>query len=70
MPTFSECGEETETEGEHMSSFFQVELRYPVGVVLTHPGDGSALGRLRVGVQVLGNSQARGWDDTSNSILQ
>ena len=42
-------------------------------------GAGSVLGRLGVGVQVLGrlgiksldqgNSQARGWGDTSNSIL-
>ena len=33
---------------------FLGEPKYPVGVVLTLPGEGSVLGRLGVGVQVLG----------------
>lgn len=50
--------------------FCKQKPKYPVGEVLTLPREGSALGKLGVGVQVLGNSQARDWGDTSNSILQ
>ena len=60
-------------------SFFWCKTKYPIGVVLTLPEEGSALNRLGVGVHVLGRlkirvqeldySQARGWGDTSNSIL-
>ena len=44
---------------------FPVQPRYPVGVVLILPGEGSVLGRLEIGVQVLDNSQARGGGNTS-----
>ena len=48
-----------EPVGEHMQnqklrvSFFQGKPKYPLGVVLTLPGEGSVLGRLGVEVQVL-----------------
>ena len=102
MLTFNECwalGWSRAWQGEDRGrahakskitcSLFLWESKHTVGVVLTLPGEGSALGRLGVGVQVLGrlgigvqvlgrlgtgvqvlgNFQARGWGDTSNSIL-
>ena len=92
MPTLNEChslrwpgawhGKDrgrAHTKPKTSCSFFRCKRKYPVEVALTLSGDGSALGRLGVGVQalgrlgigvqVLGNSQARGWGDTSNSIL-
>ena len=60
---------ESITKPEILCSFFWCKPKYQVGVVLTLPREGSALGRLGVGVQVLsrlgigvqmlGNSQAR-----------
>ena len=65
-------GRQRRTHAKPKNHMFLLPARaskYPVGVVLTLPGEGSALGRLGVGVQVLGNSQARGWGDPSNSIF-
>ena len=60
---------ESITKPEILCSFFWCKPKYRVGVVLTLSRDGSALGRLGVGVQVLSRLGIGAWTKVTPSPL-